>query len=112
MGPVLFTLLTSALAAEPIKLAAPQLQAAGVEPAKAQFFSDYLAQQLAGTGLRVTTRAEIAAVLGVERQRQLLACSDGSECFAELAGALGVDAVVTGSVAKTEGGKYALTVKV
>ena len=98
---LLFTVLT---AAEPIRLAAPQLQCAAIDGAKAQFFSDYFAQELAATGLRVTTRAEILAVVGLERQKQLLGCSeDATSCLTELAGALGVEAIVTGSVAKTEG---------
>src|SRR3954468_22416489 len=110
---VVLLAITTLLAAEPIKLAAPQLQGAAVDTAKVQFYSDFLAQQLAAAGMRVTTRAEIIAVLGIERQRQLLACEDSSgQCLAELAGALGVDAIVTGSVAKTEGGNFALTVKI
>lgn len=45
------------------------------------------------------TGDDVQAVLSVERQRQLLGCAE-SACLAEIGGALGVDQVVTGSVAR------------
>ena len=100
-------------AADPIKLAAPTLQSVGLDPARASFLSDYFAQQLSGQGLRVTTSNEIATLIGLERQKELLACDDqATGCMAELAGALGVDGVITGSLAKTENGSFAVAVKI
>lgn len=59
-----------------------------------------LALRMTETGLvRVTTPADVAAVLGLERQRQLLGCGESS-CVAELAGALGARALVTGELAE------------
>lgn len=101
------------VAAAPVKLAAPSLQAVGIDAAKANFLSEYLAQQLAGNGVRVTTSSEIATLIGIERQRQLMTCADTADsCMAELAGALGVDGVITGSLAKTETGSYVVAVKI
>ena len=46
---------------------------------------------------------DIAAMLGLERQRQLLGCSDsGSSCLAELGGALGTDYVLLGTLARLD----------
>jgi hypothetical protein len=98
--------------AQPLKLAAPGLRAVGIEEKKVAVFSDYLAQQLSLYGIRVTTEAEVQALLGLERQRQLLGCTDDSaSCMAELAGALGVDGLITGNVARIDKG-YVLTLKI
>lgn len=61
-------------------------------------------------GVQVVTQKEIAAVLGLERQKQILGCADDS-CSVELAGALGGDATMTGSVAKF-GDSITLSVRV
>ena len=91
----------SLLAAEPLKLAAPGLSGVDVSEAQATFFSDHFAQQLTLRGLQVTTSSQIGTLLGFERQRNLLGCKEtGGSCMAELAAALGVDGVVTGSVGK------------
>lgn len=93
----------SLLTAEPLRLAAPGFKGVDVSEATATFFSDHFAQQLTLRGLQVTTASQIGALLGFERQRQLLGCKeagDSSSCMAELAAALGVDGVVTGSVGK------------
>jgi hypothetical protein len=63
------------------------------------FHSEHLAQQLKVAGFDVVTNKEIAVLLGMERQKQLLGCSEGS-CIAEMASALGADAVVLGDIAK------------
>ncbi len=84
-----------------------------MEPSRAEFFSDYFADQLNAIGaVRVVTQSEMAAMLGAERQRQLLGCSaEGSSCLAELAGALDVAGIVLGSVAKV-GDELAVQVKI
>ncbi|MBK7857480.1 MAG: hypothetical protein IPJ65_02420 [Archangiaceae bacterium] len=100
-------------AAAPLKLAAPGLQAVGIEEKRAQVFTDFLAQQLSQYGIRVTTQAEVQALLGLERQKQLLGCSDeAGSCMAELAGALGVDGLITGNVARLDKEGFVLTLKI
>ncbi|MFL5320873.1 MAG: hypothetical protein ACJ790_14520 [Myxococcaceae bacterium] len=101
------------LAASNAKVAAVGFQAVDVDEKKATFFSDYFAEQLgAAGGFAVSTSSEISAVIGLERQKQLMGCSDATgSCMAELAGALGADAVISGSIAKL-GGAYALTIRV
>lgn len=89
--------------AHPYTLAAPGLSYVGMNPETGDVFLDYFTQQIAlkGTNLRVTTRSEVEALIGAERQRQLLGCSENAtSCVAELAGGLGADAIITGSFAK------------
>jgi hypothetical protein len=84
-----------------IKLASPGLVTVRVDPALTTFFSDHLAEQIAALGLSTITQTEIGTLLGLERQRQLLACTESS-CAAEVANALGVDAIVLGSIGQFE----------
>lgn len=49
--------------------------------------------------LSVVGQSDVASMLGIERQKQLLGCAE-SECVTELANALGVEAILLGSVAK------------
>jgi hypothetical protein len=50
-------------------------------------------------GVQLITQDEIAALLGLERQKSLLGCGD-DKCMAEVGGALGVDRLVTGRLSK------------
>ena len=94
-----------------LKIASPGLTGVHVGDKEATFFSDHLAQQLAAAGAKVTSDREISAVLGLERKRQLLGCSENSsQCVTELAGALGVDALVVGDVARLQS-HYQVNVK-
>jgi hypothetical protein len=95
-----------------IKVAAPTLGGVNVKPDVAVFWTDHLAQQITLRGPQVLTGTEIAALLGMERQRQLLGCAEqSSSCIAELANALGTDAVVTGSVGHFDTG-YQVNLKI
>ncbi|HVE85885.1 MAG TPA: hypothetical protein VND93_23680 [Myxococcales bacterium] len=86
-----------------LKIATPGLTGVHVTDREAAFFSEHLAQQLAAAGAKVTSDREISAVLGLERKRQLLGCSENSsQCLTELAGALGVDALMVGDVARLQ----------
>ncbi len=92
-------LLTAAPTPPPVKLAAPGFQAVQLPEEVVRFYSEHFAQQLVLQGLGVITQQQISALVGLERQKQLVGCSDES-CMAELAGALGVDAMITGSIGK------------
>jgi len=74
---------------------------AGVSPDIAALLSGHLADRMRGSGRfsRVITNQEIDAMLGLEKQKQLMQC-DSQSCMAELAGALGVDFVTSGQVGK------------
>lgn len=99
-----------ALSASP-NLAAPGLQCAGVEPVLCDAYLEHFVGNLTSRGVKVTTRNDMSQVLGVARQKQLLGCSSDTSCLVELAGALGVAALLGGTVAKTESG-YLSTLKV
>ncbi|MFL5319924.1 MAG: hypothetical protein ACJ790_09745 [Myxococcaceae bacterium] len=98
-------------------LCAPKLAAAGfraveLDPSVAEFYSDYFAEQLRASGVSVITRSDTATLLGFERQKQLMGCNEeASSCVAEIAGALGVTGLVSGSLAKL-GNAYSVQVKI
>jgi TolB-like protein len=58
--------------------------------------------------VNVITRADVTALLGFERQRQLLGCDEEASCMAEIAGSLGVDYVLSGQLGKI-GTRFHLT---
>jgi TolB-like protein len=45
-------------------------------------------------------RSDVQSLLGLERQRQLLGCTEDAACLAELGGALGVDYLLVGTVGR------------
>ena len=57
-------------------------------------------------GFKVISQGDVVAVIGLERQRQLLGCADDAQasCAVEIASGLGVDALITGSLSKTTSG--------
>ncbi|MDQ3263518.1 MAG: hypothetical protein M3Y59_07660 [Myxococcota bacterium] len=103
-------LITAAPTPPPVKLAAPGFQAVQLPEDVVRFYSEHFAQQLVLQGLGVVTQQQISALVGLERQKQLVGCSDES-CMAELAGALGVDAMITGSIGKL-GAAYQVNVSI
>lgn len=105
-------LLALMVAAARVKVAATGLQAAEFPPPVAEAWVERIATIMGENGVTVTTQRDVAQLLGLERQRQLLGCAeDSSDCLVELAGGLGVDGVLTGSVAKS-GSSYLVTLKV
>lgn len=88
--------------ATPLRLALlPIVARTGVLPEEAELFTDSLANGLRRVkNLSVVTQTDLAAVLDVEQQRQLLGCGGDNACLVELGGALGVDRIVHGSVGR------------
>jgi TolB-like protein len=104
-------ILWGVLAAAP-NLAAPGLQCSGIDPALCDAYLEHFVSNLTNRGLTVTTKNDMAQIMGAERQRQLMGCTtESSACLAELTAALGVANLLTGTVAKTESG-YVSTLKV
>lgn len=97
----------------PVKIAVPGLSLSGIETRLGEAYVERFATLLGrDPGLKITTRRDIEQMLGLERQRQLLGCAENSlSCIAELAGGLGVEAVLSGSLAKT-GSSYTVTLRV
>ncbi len=70
-----------------------------VAPQNARMLADIATTEATRTGLyRVISQADVASLLGLEGQRQLLGCDDAS-CVAQIAGALDADRLLSGSVA-------------
>jgi hypothetical protein len=93
-----------------VKLAAPGFQLVDVKPEEGAFLSQAFAAQLSKQGLSVITAQDVAAVIGMERQKQLVGCEE-SGCLAEIGNALGADGTVVGTLAKVDGG-YRLNLKI
>ena len=91
------------------KVAVWAIQAAqGLSPGAAQILEDVIATELARTGrFQVVGRTDLAAVLGYERQRQVLGCAESS-CLAEIGGAVGADLVLSGQAGQL-GSQYRLS---
>lgn len=70
----------------------------GVKPELGQVITEQLAAAIQQRHFRVMSPEDLTARLGFERQRQLLGCSDAS-CLVEVGQALGVERLVSGSVA-------------
>lgn len=94
-------LLSTTAAASPLRLVTPGLRVTNLKASLVQDFTDHLAAQLSERGLTVVTASDVQQVLSLERQRQLLGCADdATSCITELAGALGADGVVTGTIVR------------
>lgn len=88
-------------APQPIRVAAPGFTGVRVDEKEAAFYAVHLEQELARRGLRITSSREIQALVGLERQKQLLGCADTeTSCIAELAGAMGADALLLGDIGR------------
>jgi TolB-like protein len=75
----------------------------GVTEERARLLGDALAGELRRRpGVSVVTQSDVAALLGVEKTRQMLGCTE-SGCMAEIGGALGADRVVHGSLGRVGG---------
>lgn len=92
---------TSLLAAAPQPaLALTRFRLVQVDPSLGGYAEDRLAMHLGARGFQVTTPADLEAVLGLERQRQLLGCEADSSCLAEISAAIGVPLVATGRLTR------------
>ncbi|MEW5849058.1 MAG: hypothetical protein AB2A00_09595 [Myxococcota bacterium] len=83
----------------------------GLPAGVATLLTDQLTQVVRNSGAfgQVVSFKEIEAVMGAERSRMLSQC-DSDGCMAEMAGALGVDTLLTSSVGKL-GNSYVLTLR-
>ena len=92
--------LALALSASPRVAVMPVASGEGVPGRTAEAVTDAVAAQVRRYGgVEVITQKEILAVLSLEQQKQMLGCQTDS-CMAELGGALGVDRMVSGDLAK------------
>lgn len=98
-----------ARAAEKItRMAVLEVKAAGVDQKQVEALSALVASDAASFPVKVIAGSDLQAVLGFERQKQLLGCTD-SNCLAELGGALGVEYLLLTEVGLA-GGRWLITV--
>lgn len=68
---------------------------------EARIITDILSTALSSqTHLDVLTSSDLRQAVGLEQERQMMGCDDDGSCMAEVAGALGADLVVFGSVGR------------
>jgi TolB-like protein len=88
-----------ATAAPRIKVAITEIRSVqGVAAGTATILSDIIVSEVARHGYDVISQSDITAMVGFERQKKVLGCSDDSSCLAEIGGALGVDYMLAGQV--------------
>ncbi|NOZ86409.1 MAG: hypothetical protein GXP49_09080 [Deltaproteobacteria bacterium] len=94
-------LVPASFAADKEKLAVTRLTAkGGISQDQLDVLADMVATELRKTGrYEVISKEDIESMLGLEKSKEFLGCDDAS-CMAEIGGALGVDLVVSGNVAK------------
>jgi hypothetical protein len=94
----------------PVMLALPGLNSVNLAPGEGDLYAEVISQKFIEHGVKVMTARDLTAVLGLERQRQLLGCAEES-CVVEMTAALGADGVLVGDLGKL-GTDYALNLKV
>lgn len=115
---MVFELLSAVLLAQssapaeraPFALALPLLNAVNLVAGEGEMRTELVAQKLLAHHLKVITSRDLGAVLGLDRQKQLLGCVEQS-CAVELLAAMGADGLMLGDLARL-GGEYTLTLKV
>jgi hypothetical protein len=97
-------------AEEKPKLAVLDLQATGVEPELIPTLTEILTVEIDSIGKhKVIAGRDIQSMLGFEKQKDLVGCTDAS-CLAEIGGALGVEMLVVGHIGKV-GSTYVVNIK-
>lgn len=83
-----------------LKIAQGTFRFVGLSEELRAFIPEHVGHRLQRPGLKVVTSSDIQNILGLERQRELLGCAEGTSCTAELIGALGADGLLVGEVAR------------
>ncbi len=81
----------------------------GVSPGTAAILTAIVVDG-ASKGFDVISQADVSAMIGFEKQRQMLGCAEDTGCLAEIGGALGVDYVLSGQVGQI-GSRYHLSLQ-
>lgn len=86
-----------------LRVAVYDFELGGIEgPIGAVVTDSTLAEVRKLRGISAIGMDEIRDMLSHEANKQIVGCSDNSECLAEIAGALGVDQLVTGKLSKVD----------
>ena len=100
------------LMAAPLNVASTDWAFSGIDKTLASALEGRFLKLLNDRKIQVVSSKDVAATLGLERQRQLVGCSaESSSCLAELAGALGVSALLSATVARA-GSNFVVSLRV
>jgi hypothetical protein len=72
--------------------------AGSAHPDLARVLADGAAKGAEGADYQIITQGEVAAILGLDRMRTLLGCSDDQGCLSDVAGALDAERLLSGSL--------------
>jgi outer membrane receptor for ferrienterochelin and colicin len=112
-APLIASLLLAAnvMAVEPVTIGVLEFVGMqGVSQDAADVMADIIAKEIGDLGgIRVVSKTDIRALLNLEKKKRLAGCSE-NECFAEIAGALGMPWMVTGNISRF-GKSYILNLK-
>ena len=101
-------LLTLAQSPQPkarvVTLALPGINGVNLASGEAALQGEVISQKFLAHGVQVMTARDLATVLGVERQKQLLGCTENDLCVVEMTSALGADGVLVADLGKLDGG--------
>lgn len=102
---------TATAAQKKVRVAVMEFRPLGTEQAKADLLSEIaLTRASMMRGFEVIGRSDIASMIGFEKQKQVVGCSDDYGCLAEVGGALGVDLVMVGTLGRL-GSLYRIDLK-
>jgi hypothetical protein len=91
-----------------VKIGVLDVRTAGsVDPASVAALLSLIASEATHSQATVVSGADLQALIGLETQKQLAGCGDGS-CLAQVGGALGVDYLLVSEVGEV-GGRWLLT---
>jgi TolB-like protein len=94
-----------------VKVAVMEIRALGTDTHTADLLSEVALTEVGSfERIDVIGRSDIESMLGFEKQKKILGCSEEASCLAEIGGALGVEYVVVGSLGRI-GGLYRLDMK-
>jgi len=104
-------LLAAAASAAPMRVAVYDFDTVGLDRRVTAVVGEALVAELRKyEGISILGMSEVRALLGHESSRQMVGCEADTACLTEIAGALGVDAIVTGQCARV-GNTSMLTAK-
>ena len=107
---IALTLASPAFAADSSGVAVLDIQGTGISPELLPTLTEILTVEIAEFGMyKVIAGRDIQSMLGFERQKDVLGCTDAA-CLAEIGGALGVDRIVASHVGMV-GSTYVVNIK-
>jgi TolB-like protein len=95
-----------------VKVAVMEIRALGTDAHMSDLLSEVALTEVGSMDrIDVIGRSDIESMLGFEKQKKILGCTEEASCLAEIGGALGVEYVVVGSLGRI-GGLYRLDMKI